>query len=397
MDWQDELRRLDKQLSEGEISAQDYRRLRDELLAEASAPAQGRGSLWTSARPDVTPEPAPPPSSPDAEDTQVVADSTVVVQETVVNGKPVGEAVVRDKAAVSDTPAEDPDRTERVAAETVAAGTAAGSGRKLPTFPPRPVDGPMPKAPPLPAPAPWTGKVLGEEVFADAKPQSGARRAVTILLSLVVVLAIAGGAVWFFAFRSDEEAPAARQPDNPPASNTPQSEASQPAPSAPQSAVPDNRPANLADVVGPLPGAADENNGTISPARAGQLKLISPQEVAAAEDAGVEEVIFRGSTSGTVGNALLVLATPDGTAAGELATAERRYLRENGFDAGKELRGGLPVLVREDDVATVYRVVYTTGKYTVRFGVAQRDANPVQLRQELEAVADTILAVLPPS
>jgi hypothetical protein len=53
--------------------------------------------------------------------------------------------------------------------------------------------------------------------------------------------------------------------------------------------------------------------------------------------------------------------------------------------------------VRSTDSGTVYRVVYSTGKYTVRFGVAQLDANPDELRGELEAMADTILAVLPSS
>src|ERR1700741_5449881 len=91
MDWQDELRRLDKKLSEGEISAQDYRRMRDELLAEASAPAQGRGVMWAASRPEVTepataPPASPPAATPDAEETQIVADTTVTLDDTVVQG-----------------------------------------------------------------------------------------------------------------------------------------------------------------------------------------------------------------------------------------------------------------------------------------------------------------------
>ena len=454
MDWQDELRRLDKKLSEGEISAQDYRRMRDELLAEASAPAQGRGVMWAASRPEaaepatVSPPPAGPPAAPpDAEETQIVADTTVTLDQTVVHGRPAA-------------PAEDPDKTETVTAETVTAEEMAAENRPTevvpaetvaaesanvespsaetvveiapgaeertvsepaaepltepaseparddhPTFPPRPMDTPPPDAPPLPAPAPWTGhQVIGEEVFADASPHSNARRAVTSLLAVLVVLALAGGAVWYFVFRT-EEAPAAQRPQNPPASDQPQSQPQKPPPSEqpqepttsqPQSA-PSELPTNLGDVVGPLPGITDANSGTITSQVAGKLKLISPQEVRAAQDHGVTQVIFRGSTKGDVGNALLVFTTPNGANAAAFTETERGILRDAGFAPDKELQSGLPVLQRNDGGATVYRVVYSTGKYTVRFGVAQRDANAAQLRKELEAVADTILAVLPPS
>jgi hypothetical protein len=490
MDWQDELRKLDKQLSEGDISAQQYRRLRDELLAEASAPAQGRGAR--PARPD-RPDAKPAPT-PDADDTQIVEDATVTVDEEVVSAANARQAPDPDR---TDTVSGDPDETVKVTVDerntqveepvtTRAVGQpiarafrkagpkrlpgptpmakpgaapsagpsskptakpaakpaadlrkppanplrkpptnplrthrpepvaepvdsssveeiawptteeeSAKSKKKGPTFPARPSDTPPPQAPPLPKPAPYTGhQVLGEEVFADAGPHSNARRAATMLLSVVAVLAVVGAGVWYFVFRNDDP-PAAQQSNDPPAS-TAQSEAP-PASQRPPSPKPGNVPPNLADVIGPLPGAADKNSGTISPARAGQLKLVSRDEVAAAEEAGVTEVIFRGSTKGNTGNGLLVFTTPDPAAAAKLTKAERTILRDAGFTAGKALRNGLPVLVRTTDSATVYRVVYSTGKYTVRFGVAQLDANPDELRQELEAVADTILAVLPSS
>ncbi|HEV7647573.1 MAG TPA: hypothetical protein VGP26_05370 [Actinophytocola sp.] len=444
MDWQDELRRLDKQLSEGEISAQEYRRMRDELLAEASAPAQGRGSLWSSARPDSPPPPFPaaPPApgtvpAPDADDTQIVADTTVTVDKAVVHAEDRTEVV--DAQTVAGLPAEEqtqvvrepltqpaPDRAPEPAperptepaleaerpteADPVAEPVSGPFMRpapmperpdsNVPTFPPRPSDTPPPSAPPLPPPAPWSGhQVIGEEVFADAKPHSAGRRAATAAFSLLVVLAVIGGAVWFFVFRSDD-APAA-QAGKPPATEKPQSQAPPtrpPSSAPPASSAPVPVPGgNLADVLGPLPGAADKNSGTITAARAGQLKLVSPAEVNAAQEAKVSDVIFRGSTNGSVGVALLVFTTPNGQSAGKLMGAERAYLLEHGFSNGKDLASSLPVLERKEGGATVYRVVYSTGKYTVRFGVAQRDANPQELRKSLEAVADNILAVLPPS
>jgi hypothetical protein len=490
MDWQDELRKLDKQLSEGDISAQQYRRLRDELLAEASAPAPGRGAAARPGRPDATP-PAP---APDADDTQIVEDATVTVDDEVVNAAKAGKSPDPDKTdtvsagtvdektvtvddrdtrvveepittravgqpiarafrkpgnkplpgptpmakpsaqAPAETPAEPtarplakppakprtqspakppakpptkPTRPRPLARSDELAHAPAveeiawpkteepGSKKKGPTFPLKPSDTPAPLAPPLPKPAAYTGhQVLGEEIFAEAGPHSNARRAATMLLSVVAVLAVIGGGVWYFVFRT-EDAPAAQQ-NTPPAGQA-QSEAPPPASKQPPSAKPGNVPPNLADAIGPLPGATDENSGTISAARAGQLKLVSREEVAAAEDIGVTDVIFRGSTKGNIGNALLVFTTPDANSAADLTKAERNLLRGAGFVNGKELRNGLPVLVRTIDGGTVYRVVYSTGKYTVRFGVAQLDANQDELRAELESVADTILAVLPSS
>jgi hypothetical protein len=450
MDWQDELRQLDKQLSEGEISAQEYRRKRDELLAEASAPAQGRGSLWSSARPDSPPPPFPaaPPApdadaGADADATQIVADTTVTVDKAVVHAEDRTQVVDAQTAAAF--PAEEqtqvvhdavtkapPDRptepapapapaleaeqpTEVKPAPKPGAGPASGPisrpimrpapmpekpDGKVPMFPPRPSDTPPPLAPPLPPPAQWTGhQVFGEEVFADAKPHSTARRAATAAFSLLVVLAVIGGVVWFFVFRSDD-APAAQEKSPPATSEKPQnpppskSASAAPPPSSAPAPVPDGK---LADVVGPLPGAADENSGTINAVRAGKLKLISPLEVEAAQDAKASDVIFRGSTNGSVGMALLVFTTPNGKAAQDLMGAERAYLLQHGFSNGKDLTSGLPVLESRQGGATVYRVVYSTGKYTVRFGVAQRNAKPQELRQALDAVADNILAVLPPS
>lgn len=370
MDWQDQLRRLDKQLSEGAISAQDYRRLRDELLAEASAPAQSKGYLWSSARPDDRPAPAPE----DADDTQVV--------EVSPNG-----AVHTEKDTPRQTPpepAEDPDTTATVSAETVAA-----ADQRPPTFPPRPPQ--LPVAPPpmtgLQPQAPWSGQVIGEEVFANAKPPSRGPRVALVVLVLLVVLGGAGGAVWYFAIRS-EEPPAAQQSDNRP-SDTERSNEAEPTPD------PNRPPAEVANALTPLPGTPDPNSGTISAQRADALKLVHPDEVTLAAEHGVTDVIFRGSTNGSVGHALLVLATPYEAAATELTDAEQDFLRDSGFAAGEELSNGLPVLERSDDTGTVYRVVYTSGRYTVRLGVAQRDGNPAALREQLETAATAVAEVLP--
>ncbi|HEY0452460.1 hypothetical protein [Actinophytocola sp.] len=405
MDWQDQLRRLDKELSEGEISAQDYRRRRDELLAEASAPAQGKGSLWASARPDA-PAPAAPPAAPPAPAAPAAppaapapaAEANATEDTQVVDVSANGTAAADDAATVrNEPPAEDPDKTA-----TVSAATVAASGQRLPTFPPRPTPaGPPPPTTGLQPPAPWSGQVLGEEVFADAKPRRGGARAALIAVALVVVLAVAGGAVWLFVLRTDT--PQAQQSDNPPnpgPSEAPSNQA--PSNQAPSSQTqpsldPNAPPAAVADALKPLPGAADPNSGTITAQRAGGLKLVALDEVKLATDHRVSDVIFRGSTNGNVGNALLVFTTPDAGTAGQLTDAERGFLRRSGFTDGDKLAGGPQILQRSDNGRTVYRVVYTSGRYTVRLGVAQREADPGQLRKDLEALVTTVTAVLPVS
>ncbi|HWM05928.1 MAG TPA: SHOCT domain-containing protein [Actinophytocola sp.] len=384
MDWQDELRRLDKQLSEGDISAQEYRRMRDELLAEASAPAQGKNTLWSNARPDVKPPPEPAPKpAPAPESANGSAEDTQVVK-VPSNGAPPQEKT---------PPAEDPDKTATVSAATVASSDATAA--KMPTFPPRPPQQPVPPPPMtgLQPQAPWSGQVIGEEVFADAKPPRNGRKIALVALVLVVALAVAGGAVWYFG-STETSASDNPQPSEPaasePAAGEPQSNAPEPTPNQPKSL-----PEEVAAALKAMPGTADPNSGTISAQQAGGLKLVHPDEVKLATSNGVSDVIFRGSTNGSVGHALLVLTTPDEKAADKLTTAEQTFLRDNDFTEGEQLATGQPVLERTDQTGTVYRVIYTSGRYTVRLGVAQRGADPADLRAQLEAAAKAVARVLP--
>jgi hypothetical protein len=69
--WQDELRRLDEDLAAGRLSAEDYRRQRDELLSQgASAPGMRRvprtSGLGQSGGPAGSTPPAPEPPGPPA-------------------------------------------------------------------------------------------------------------------------------------------------------------------------------------------------------------------------------------------------------------------------------------------------------------------------------------------
>ncbi|GDY31155.1 SHOCT domain-containing protein [Gandjariella thermophila] len=104
MTWQDQLRQLDQELAAGKISADDYRRRRDELLAEAQReqdqaqpPAEsGEG------RPQGQQGPFPPPFKWEAstpETTQVMQP----VQDQGEDGSADATQVVRDEGGPADT------------------------------------------------------------------------------------------------------------------------------------------------------------------------------------------------------------------------------------------------------------------------------------------------------
>jgi hypothetical protein len=165
MSWQDELAQLDSALASGQISADEYRTRRDRVIAQASGQS-------------VPEQPQQPQQGGDP--TQVFRPVNPQTQQP-----PVG------------------DRTQIV------------SGNPVPQFPPRPVPPPwethQPQQPNM-SPPPWANEELppefgqqswprqGPEVF-EEKSGGGAGKTVGIIVAVVLVLALAGGAVWFFGFR----------------------------------------------------------------------------------------------------------------------------------------------------------------------------------------------------
>jgi hypothetical protein len=189
MSWQDELAQLDSALASGQISADEYRTRRDRVIAQASgqsAPEQPQQQAG--AEPTHVFRPVNPAQAQGFEDrTQVVpGQQGPGVDRTQVVGRGAGDA----------------DSTQIV------------PNMPPPQFPPRPAPPPWETHQPQQnlAPPPWANEELppefgqqswprqGPEVF-EEKSGGGAGKTIGIIVAVVLVLALAGGAVWFFGFR----------------------------------------------------------------------------------------------------------------------------------------------------------------------------------------------------
>lgn len=196
MGWEDQLKQLDADVAAGRLSAQEYRRRREELPTERGRPP---GS-------DLPADPFPPPfrwSSQGTDATQVVpavatqpgAEVTQIVHTCTASPAPAADAtqVVRQPASA------EADRTQVV---------------QRASWPPTPLQPNWPPAatqpggvpphwtsPPwlsgAPAPGPgWTP--TGADFFADSTPRKPVSLLVTGAVVLVLV-ALVVGAVMFFA------------------------------------------------------------------------------------------------------------------------------------------------------------------------------------------------------
>jgi hypothetical protein len=172
MTWQESLRQLDARLANGEIGAADYRRTRDEILAEASSGNQangqesGKDGLWTATNPSAQPDTA------DEKTTDIAPGETTVV---------VRQDELEDE------------RTQVVKADAMV-----------------PPPGNAPPPPPWPAAMNNTrsAPIQGQEVFAGAGKASKGRW-LRWFVPLLIVALVAGGIWWFFV---REDAPPQSRP-----------------------------------------------------------------------------------------------------------------------------------------------------------------------------------------
>jgi hypothetical protein len=188
MSWQDELAQLDSALASGQISADEYRTRRDRVIAQASGQS--------------APEPPQQPQQQGGDPTQVF--------------RPVNPQMQQPPAFGDRTQVVGGDRTQVVGqGQGDADSTQIVSNMPPPQFPPMQAPPPWETHQPQQqnmAPPPWANEELppefgqqswprqGPEVF-EEKSGGGAGKTVGIIVAIVLVLALAGGAVWFFGFR----------------------------------------------------------------------------------------------------------------------------------------------------------------------------------------------------
>lgn len=354
MTWQEDLRQLDARLANGDIGAADYRKTRDEILAEASSGNQANGTespkegLWTSTN----------PSAQDDKTTETPApgETTVVVR----------------------VDAPDEEKTQIVTADQL----------ERPTRPVGPA-GPPPQ-PPQQWPGPLPGQqfqqrtpIHGQEVFAQSS--GGAGKWLRWVIPVVIVALVAAG-LWWFVFRDDSTTPQAENP--PPSSNSQTEEPDLPAvPSIDE----------VAGSVPTLPGEAKANNGPMTTAEALQLQILNPALTTLLEDNGVSELVFQKATQNRMGYQVAAAPVERPGDAAQLTELMTTYLEEAGFAAAEPAESvGLPVITRTDQFFRTLVVTYSSGGVWVQLNVSgPPDGDEAALRAEFETVLTALTERLP--
>jgi hypothetical protein len=352
MSWQDELAQLDSALASGQISADEYRTRRDRVIAQASgqsAPEQPQQPQQGGAEPTAVFRPVQqPPQQPGFEDrTQAVGgDRTQVV------GR------------------QDADSTQIV------------PNVQQPQFPPRPTPPPWETHQPQQqnvAPPPWANEELppefgqqswprqGPEVF-EEKSSGGSGKTVGIIVAIVLVLALAGGAIWFFGFRDSDN----KQADGDDTSQTQE----QPPP-------PTSEPPNIPE--GPFIELEGDEvlNITIPMQEAVTANMPTPQEAGLLNSVGVAEVgaLITEEGEGGLRRGIWAFKLGDGADPNNVLNAMDQLYQQAEFELVTDENG---VLVRKKaaqnaDEVTVWRAHYLTDDgYLVRVESYGKDSANVE-------------------
>ena len=364
MTWQEELRQLDAALANGEVSAGDYRRRRDEILATASsaqtpAPSLAEAAAAAKAAVDVdnTTELADQTqiihANTDADATQIVAssDSTQVV----------GVEHTQGVSGVSEA------EQTQIITQTQQAPTWAAH---LPD--PSAQTGSFPR--PMQQMQPAMTPTQAQDVFGSSAAQKRSGRGWLIAVIVVVVLALAGAGVWWFLLR-DKGDTGDQAGDKPPATSTKQEE--QPPPAKPVGEV-------------TLPGEPAQNTGDLTIAEAKELHVIGAGEAAKLEAAGITELTYAGSSDGSYRYLLYAYSSDD---AATTTDAVNQVQVDLGLIPAEvpDLPDGVSVAQLTNAKAAVLRAVYTAGDKTIQLSVLQV---PTGSADDLSAQFSDVLASL---
>lgn len=367
MTWQEELRQLDSALAGGELSANEYRKRRDEILAAASS-AQAPSPVIG---PPTGPNPvasAPVVEAPDAaEVTQVVnlesreteADVTQIITDPTktTNGAEHTQIV----APVTD------ERTspEMPQPQWASLPPTGGQQTGVASFPP--VAG-------GPAPTPLDA----QDLFTSNKPAQSGPKPWVIAVAVIVVLAIAGGAVWYFAIRDDNSTPVADDTTTQTTGETTQ-------------APPE--PVDITKIE--LPGEVAANSGEMDITRASQLAVIAPAEATLLADAGANELTYSGYAEKDYRYLLYAYKSADADAAKELTDKILGVQSQLGFTETtvEGVPEGVTLTTVSNKEAAAVRGVYTYGDLTIQLSVLQIPVGDiaelhVQFQQAMTAVTD---------
>lgn len=362
VNWQDELRKLDDELASGRISADDYRVRRDQVLFSSNtsgqqAPGQQRWQVQ------------PPSAAPAGPTTGSQATQFIT---PVGGGEPPTPAPNPDATQVVTPRPPDADRTQAV--------PSAGMGQ--PNYgPPSPAHGFQQPGPPLPpwqasdqAP-PWLTQSndnwsrSGPEVFDEAS--SGKGKKVFAIIGVILVIALIGGAVWWFGLRGGT-------------GGTENTNA------APTTTSTTTKPKTPLELLPAAPGTADPNNGEATPDKLVTAGFLTQEEGDVLTTEGVQKIAFKGGKDGAFSYHAEVFETDSPEKATKLAADLAEAAGKSGMVDGA--RGALPPKAKvlqliKPKQSGAYVVVYSTGKQVVRASTVQEpigdaDTDLIQKFQE---------------
>lgn len=385
MTWQEELRQLDSALAGGELSANEYRKRRDEILAAASS-AQAPSPILgppTGPRPAI---PAQAADSPDAaEVTQVVSLEPVAAEPeaevTQIIADPVKSNGTERTQVVAPVPPPPPPPPSVTPSPDEATSPAIPQPAQWATLPPTHTQQTgVASFPPVPPQVggPAVTPLDAQDLFTSNKPARTGPKPWAIALAVVLVLAVAGGAVWFFGFRDSDA-------DTADGTNT------QTTGQTTQAAPPE--PVDITKIE--LPGEAAENSGEMDITRASELAVIAPSEATLLADAGATQLTYSGYAEQNYRYLLYAYKSADAAAAKELTGKILDVQKQLGFTETK-LNGvpkGVTVTTVSNKDAAAVRGVYTYGDTVIQLSVLQVPLGEVaelgaQFQQAITAVTD---------
>ncbi|MEV6640900.1 hypothetical protein [Amycolatopsis sp. NPDC051371] len=410
MSWQEELRRLDEELAAGKLSADDYRLRRDQVLSSAvgvenqQLPQQPSTSSAdeTQVITPISPPggiPQPNQAGGDAERTQAVA--WHAQQQAQPGGAgatafvpPVQSQPFSPPGGFAPPPNTDdsPERTQ-VVRNTGEYQPNYGEYTQQPPAQPG-----WNQVPPGSAAPPWGGGDAGAqhgandlswmrqgpESYFETKSKSGKKKGISIVAAVLVVL-LAGFAIWWFGLRGDSNSVA-----NPSTSNSPTSAPSTTAP--PPSVAPTRVP--------PMPGKASEKNGTMGVDDAVDKEFLTAAEADSIKSTGSAYVTCQASTNTPFDYSVLLVNTKSVEDANRLAKAMQKpaastNLQPVGDHAGLPQSVAVFKAVLSDH--TAYRAVYVSGAAVLRIDVNQAPATDTAVTKEFQGVMKAMLENVPNS
>lgn len=415
MSWQEELRRLDEELAAGQLSADEYRTRRDQVLSSAVGVQDQQPPQAPSPNADATQVIAPvsppggipqaqPSQGGDAERTQAVSwqaqqqarpgdpNATAYVppaQQQQPFSPPGGFAPPPQQPGADDNP----ERTQVVRNTGEYQPNYQGYSQQAPPAQPG-----WNQVPPGAAVPPWGAEDAGAphdpndlswmrqgpESYFETKSGSGKKKVISIVAAVLVVL-LAGFAIWWFGLRGDSGQVAQQTTGNNPTSAAPST--TPPPPSVAPTRVP------------PMPGKASEKNGTMSVDDAVSKEFLNAAEAASIKSAGSAYVTCQASSNTPFDYSVLLVNTKSVADATKLAQS-LKPAADTGLQPVAD-HAGLPnsVTVYKAVLSdhTTYRAVYVSGAAVLRVDVNQAPATDTAVTKEFEGVMKAMLENVPNS